>query len=292
MTAPALRSRDRAVEAAGGWQIALRRDNPIPGRPKALELRSKDMSVLEALPDLEFLNLNATNAAIEPVNRLSRLRGLAVDSWVGDLNFANLPRLEWFHVTESDEGALDTLYAGHDRVHHVEIGKYRRPDLTPLTGLPALVRLEVFNTRKALSLDGLLDLAPSLRALDLALCTRLESLDGIGHPGLESLDIQGCNRIDDLAPLADARNLKLLQLEQAATPPLGALADHPSLEIVSIVGRVPESEVRALMAAPALRMIVANGNWWVREGQGGQFEAKEYEDVANLEAYRFELMRR
>jgi len=292
MTAPALRSRDRAVETVGGWQIALRRDNPIPGRPKALELRSKDTSVLEDLPELEFLNLNATNADIELVNRLHRLRVLAVDSWVGHLDFANLPRLEWFHVTETDEGALDTLYAGHDRVHHVEIGKYREPDFKPLTGLTSLERLEIFNTRKALSLDGLLDLAPSLRALDLALCTRLESLDGIGHPGLECLDIQGCNRIEDLFPLADAPNLKLLQLEQARTPPLSALTDHPSLEIVFVVGRVPETEVRALMEAPALRMIVANGNWWVRQGRDGSFEARAYEDVADLERYRFELMRR
>jgi hypothetical protein len=43
------------------------------------------------------------------------------------------------------------------------------------------------------------------------------------------------------------------------------------------------------MAAPALRMIGANGHWWMREAAG--FESRTYEEVADLERYRFALMR-
>jgi hypothetical protein len=291
--AAAQRSLDAAVAAAGGWVVAGRStgaDELVRRRPRALELRNKDTSVLRRLAELEFLNLNAADAEIKPVNNLARLRGLVVDSWAGDLDFARLAALEWLHVTETARGQLDTLYAGHGRLHHVEIGKYPEFDLAPLAGLRSLVRLEVFNSRRLLSLEGVGDLAPPLKALELALCPKLDSLRGIAHPGLESLGIASCNRIDDLAELAGAPALRYLALEQRKTPSLRPLAAHPALEVVQVIGSAPKQDVEALMTVPTMKMIAVGAKRWVRQ-PGGGFRQLDFGDVGPFEDYRLQLMR-
>jgi hypothetical protein len=228
---------------------------------------------------------------------MASLRGLVVDSWTGDLDFSSLPNLEWFHITEADPGQLDSLFAGHARVHHVAIGKYAERDLRALANLTALVRLELFNTRRLVSLDGAEKLAEQLRSLDLAICPKLKSLEGIGGAsGLEYVGLTSCNKIEDLTPICGLDGLVALDIEMRKPPPLIPLASHPNLRFVSVIGGSrPRAEVENLLDAPSLEMVSVRRSVWLRtNGEWAMFDAYDsgmYEEqYARLEAIRSELM--
>lgn len=253
------------MRAVGGLWFALNKADPqeivteVRDRGiRALEVQHRDIGFLAELPDLEFLVLNTPEPDAGVINGLRRLRSLAFSfGWKGRLDFANLPRLEWLYIGEADpDRGLDTLLAGHATLRQLAIGRYPAVDLAPLGNLPALERLEVFNSRRFTSLAGAAGVGRSVRQLSLAMLPGLASLVWIADmPGLEYVAIESCNRITDLTPLRDLPRLRFLNLMQPkGVASLRPLAGHPSLEYVSF-GKVADGDLTPLRELPRLERI-------------------------------------
>ena len=248
------RSQDQAIEAVGGlWRVvrpfetselaaaAVEADNV-----RALRVGANDCAFLSSMADLAFLSIWGTpDATAFP--RMERLRGLTLDSgWVGRLDFALVPNLEWLFVGGGDRrrnGGLETLFAGHPRLRWIHLAGYQGDDLRPLTRLPALERVEIVAGRRLMSLVGASDLASSMAELSLATCPRIDSVDGIeALSALRFLRLEACNRVRDISPAAKLEGLVYLD---AGLPrgieSLHPFAGHLSLEylLVSSLGAAP-----------------------------------------------------
>lgn len=200
------------------------------------------------------------------VDTLTRLRGLAVGTWDGDIAFARLPDLEWFGVVEVEQGQLDGLWEhGHQGLRMLSVGRYREPDLDALERLPQLEDLAITDSRALKSLAGVERLS-RLQRLDLAICPYLGSLEGLeGAIGLESFVMASCNKIDDLGPLAELPNLRVVQIDQRKPPSLVPLVGHRTLEFVWITGGNPPGwEAEALLENGSLRMLNVKRESWMR----------------------------
>jgi hypothetical protein len=263
------RSRDVAVREIGGLWFALNNADPreivaeVRGRGiRALEVQHRDIDFLVNLPDLEFLVLNTAEPDAAVINTLHRLRSLAFSfGWKGRLDFAQLPRLEWLYIATADPNrGIETLLAGHSSLRQLALGRYLSADLSAVANLPALERLEVFNSRRFTSLAGANAVAGTLRQLVLALLPKLDSLDGIaGLRNLEYVAIESCSRVTDLAPLRDLPRLRFLNLMQPkGVASLRPLAGHPALEYVSF-GKVADGDLTPLRELPQLRRINPGG---------------------------------
>jgi hypothetical protein len=260
------RSQDQAIEASGGLWRVMRpfQTSELAAAIEATGVRAlwvgaKDCSFLASMPDLEFLSIWGTpDATAFP--RMEHLRGLTFDSgWVGHLDFALVPNLEWLLIGGGDRrrnGGLDTLFAGHPRVRRIHMAGYQGADLRALARLPALERVEIVAGRRLASLEGAGDLARSMSELQLAMCPSIDSIAGIeALAGLRFLRLEVCNRIRDLAPAARLPRLAYL----AAALPKGIdslhpFAGHPSLECL-LVSRVLDGDFTPLQTMPRLRVI-------------------------------------
>jgi hypothetical protein len=270
-------SRFAAIEAVGGLFVvppeadpALVRRAVLEDGIRALEVQARDLDFLTQLP-LEFLSLNVALPRIEPVNSLGRLRGLVLDAWTGDLDFTALPDLEWFGATKVERGQLDGLFEqGHERLHHLGIGKYRETDLSPLSDLTALTHLSVGDSRALARVTGI-DALPRLRHFDVYSCRALATLSGIeAATSLQHVELSRCNGIDRLEDVAALPDLRSLHIEMDRPPPLAALVGHPTLEYVWVVSaRKPAAEeVSRLLENPPLRFLAAARAVWMRGNKG------------------------
>jgi hypothetical protein len=270
-------SRFAAIEAVDGLFIVPPEANPAFVRRavledgiRALEVQAHDLDFLTGLP-LEFLSLNVAMPRIEPVNSLGRLRGLGLDAWTGDLDFGALPDLEWFEASEVERGQLKGLFEqGHNRLHHLAIGKYRDADLSPLSALTALTHLSVGDSRALARVTGI-ETLPRLRYFDVYSCRALATLSGIeAATSLQHVELSRCNRIDRLEDVAALPDLRSLQIEMDRPPPLAPLVGHPTLEYLWLVGgRKPADEdVSRLLTNPPLRFLDTSRSLWMRVSTG------------------------
>jgi hypothetical protein len=263
------RSSDVAAAAAGGLWFAFNDADPreivaeVRDRGiRALEVQHRDVSFLADLPGLEFLVFNTAEPDASVINSLHGLRSLGFSfGWKGWLDFEQLPDLEWLYIATADpDRGLETLLAGHVTLRQLAIGHYPASDLGAIANLPALERLEIFNSRRFASLAWANAVAGSLRQLVLALLPKLASLDGIAAlRNLEYLAIESCSRVTDLAPLRDLPRLRFLNLMQPkGVASLRPLAGHPTLEYVSF-GKVADGDLTPLRELPRLRRINPGG---------------------------------
>ena len=272
------------IEAAGGLHIIPPQmgDNEVRreiagGSIRAVEAHIPDLSPLLDFP-IEFLMTTWPDVDATPINRLTRLRGLSLDSWSGDLSVSLLPDLEWFGVIEAEPGQLDDLFdSGHPKLLSLSVGRYREQDLSPLHALNGLVSLAIVNSRSLETLEGIGNL-DGLAHLDLTTCPRLASLRGLETaPRLRAVTLESCNRIDDLSPLAGLPNLRVVQIEMRETPSLAPLNGHPRLEFLWIVGREPRAEeIETLLETTSIRMINAGRSSWLRMDEGWKHFANLY----------------
>jgi hypothetical protein len=122
------------------------------GEVRAVEMHGRDLAPLADFP-VEYLFTTWPNVDASAINRMTRLRGLSLDSWSGDLLVSRLGHLEWFGVVEVEHGQLDELFDnGHQTLRWFSAGKYREPDISPLGRLEALTSLAVVDSRKLTTL--------------------------------------------------------------------------------------------------------------------------------------------
>ena len=283
-----------AIDEAGGLYVvppgthpSIVRDAVLRDGVRALEVQGKPLTALHDLP-IEFLFTTAPDVDASVLNTLGRLRGLSLDSWVGDLDVGQLSNLEWFGVTEVDPGQLDSLWAsGHARLQRLVVGRYRHTDLRPLVRLPEVHDLTIVDSRALTSVAGIGSL-PRLRTLDLALCPKLDSLAGIEEArGLQSLVLDTCNRIDDLGPLERLRDLRVLQIDMRKPPSLIPIEGHVSLEFIWLITRHrPLGEIDELLSSPRLRMVTMRRHCWML-GPGGWHHIEDIYSMTPHEERRY-----
>lgn len=270
-----LQSSRRAMRDAGGLWVASGAADPaaIVAEVKqrgirALEVHQRDLSYLAELPDLEFLAVRSDPVDVTAIGAMSRLRFLSFSgTWGGRLDFGAFPRLEWFNVVECprDGGGLETLLRGHDRLYELALGRYPWSDLVPLGNLD-IRRLLIWDTRSLTSLRGGEALAATLRALDLAVCPRLASLDGIDAlVDLEVLILDRVRSVTTLDWVARLPRLKYLDVQELKdVQSLGPLAGHPALEFVAF-GRVRDLNLDPLAEIPNLKVFNTGTYRWNRD---------------------------
>lgn len=287
----------RGIEAAGGLFVASAGADPVRVRDavlaqsiRALEIHGAGLEGLEGLP-LEYLIAAGTNVDAAPIATMPLLRGLGLDSWTGRLAFDRLPALQWFGVTETEPSQLDELFThGHPSLEWLSVGRYRESDLTALSQLARLRTLSIVDSRSLASLAGIGGV-PNLTAVDVAICPKLQRLDGIDQAAaLRAVTLESCNRIDDLAPVAGLPRLKVLQVEMRRPPPLGSLVGHSSLEFLWLIGGTrPPEEVDALLTNAALRMVTMRRTTWMRNGEEWHHCPNIY-DMGAREAQQYETL--
>lgn len=261
-----------AMNAAGGLYVvpasadsAQVRAEVLARGIRALEVEAgTSIEFVRSLP-IEFLIVSDTDSA-EPVGTLPGLRGLHLGWWGGELDFDALPNLEWFGTTEIQQGQLEPLSRRErPRLHHLAVGQYRFADVSPLRRLVHLTHVAIGDSRVFSRLDGLGGLS-RLQHFSLYRCPKLESLAGVEEAtGLEHLELESCNRITDLSPLARLR-LRSVRIEMRTPPSLEGLVGHPSLEYLWIVTtRRPATEVvEQLLQSPRLRFVAVGKSCWLR----------------------------
>lgn len=266
-----------AIEAVGGLFIVPPEADPdrvrqavLAGGIRALEVHARNLDFLSTLP-LQFLVVNAAMPRVAPVNSLADLRGLALNAWKGDLDFCALPHLEWFGVTEVERDQLDALFEhGHQRLHHLAIGKYRETDFSALSTLTMLTHLSVGDSRALTGVTGI-ETLPRLRYFDVYSCPGLATLSGIEAAiSLQHVEISRCNKIDRLEDIAALPNLRSLQIEMDRPPSLTPLIGQPTLEYLWLVGgRKPAAEeIYRLLDNPPLRFLASSRRQWLRASTG------------------------
>ena len=90
-------------------------------------------------------------------------------------------------------------------------------NFTLLDAMPNLETMDVFSVSDLKNLDGITpEKFPKLKTLSCARCHSLENIDALRQkmPMLESLDIEGGNKVVDLTPLKGYTSLKNLYLEK------------------------------------------------------------------------------
>jgi len=272
------RSHDQAVKEVGGmwaiphWRMSSlelkRRHHEFLAEARqrnvrAIETEIVDDALVEALPDLEFLQATGIPDG-SVISRLRQLRSLGVATWKGHLDFADLPRLEWLGIAECEPGNLDSLVPGHPSLRHLIVGRYPFADLGPL-GRLRLRRLSIGNGRRLTSLAGAAALAPALLGLDLWMLPALTSLDGIeALTNVEALILSGLRRITTLDWVEQLPRLRLLVADLKNVESLRPVTGHPSLEFV-IFRRTRDLDLAPLRSLPHLRLISGAPGPWNRE---------------------------
>jgi hypothetical protein len=119
------------------------------------------------------------------------------------------------------------------------------------------------------------------------MCPGLATLDGIeAAKALQAVTLETCNRVDDLGPLADLPDLRVVQVEMRSTPSVAPLAGHPSLEYLWVIGRKPPSDqIEALLETTSLRMIMMGRATWLRLPTGW----KHFEDSYTMSEDELQL---
>jgi hypothetical protein len=270
------------------WELTKRRPGMLEEARqrgvRALHADRVDPSLVEAVPDLEFL----IDDGVSPgrlIEGLARLRSLGLATWEGELDLRRLPRLEWLAIGECKPGQLDSLTDGHPSLRHLTVGKYPAPDLAPL-GRLQLERLSLGNSRRLTSLRAPGALAETLVGLDLWMLPALASLEGIeAFTNLQALtlsSIRGVTTLDWAGRVPKLRLLEIAELKNVES--LAPLAGHPSLEWLEF-GRTRDLDLTPLRSIPNLRFYRHSSGRWtgdvsgLRDGSNLNWRDAEYAEV-------------
>jgi len=235
------------------WEAHITDLGPLQGRSlKFVEMRGcpvSDLSPLRGHP------IHSLALAGLPVTDLGPLRGMPLqrldlrDAPVSDLSpLAGLP-LEWLAVLQTkvtDLGPLKGMPLRELNIHSAQVA-----DLSPLAGMP-MVELNLAGTQVA-------DLSP-LRGMPLVQLglkmTRVTNLDALRGSPLKVLDLTATD-ITDLNPLRGLP-LRELRLEKCANlTDLTPLADCKDLELLDIPPQCQDLE--ALRGLPKLKRLTNQG---------------------------------
>ena len=238
----------------------------------ALRLDFRDLSLLEELPNVRYLQLRSDGRPpLGPVTELTKLRALILDVSAirGGLDLAAFPQLRWLHGSLGGKGGevlREALSRGHPRLEHLSLtsGRSRTVDELLGGGFPKLRHLRIHFADHLRTFGDLRPVARTLRGLDLDFLVGFRSLDGIEVlKGLEMFRIHG-GKATDLTSLAALRSLRYAELDTGpGVASLEPLRDHPKLRMLAL-GPVEDGDLSPLATMPEL-VAVGRGSRLVGE---------------------------
>ncbi len=236
---------------------------------RALRLDFRDLSLLDELPDLEYLLLRSDGIPdVTPIARLPRLRGLLIDTrgMRGSLDPLAFPELRWLRIGLGGKlgpATAEAIERGHPDLEWLDLTETRVRTVTDLCSrFPSLRVLRIAHADHMRHLGRLVEVMPRLEKLRLSLAP-IESLDGLaGASALTTLDLMG-GRVTDLEPLRAVPTLRYAQLMQPRLESIEPLRGHPGIRMLSLVmAREPDPDV--LGSLPGLVGVV-HGRGFARE---------------------------
>lgn len=214
-----------------------------------------DLSFLAEVADLRYLEVvEQPKFDPRPLDQLSNLRGLRVETPGAGLDFSCFPLLEVFvgdwHPANSNVGGCDEL-----RRLHIWQYKPKSGDVRDFAGATRLEWLHLTQTGIQ-SLDGVENLE-DLRYLEVAYAAKLQSLDALRFPAvaIRELGIEKAKQIASYEPIAAMRWLRRLQLFGCAPMPnLKWTKGLDRLDSFSFVEtNVEDGDLSPLLELPLLR---------------------------------------
>ena len=203
---------------------------------------------------LELVDQNGFNT--RPLESLSNLRGLRIDSPGAGIDFSWFPKLEVFigdwHVDNCNLG-----YSRELRKLRIWQFKPRSPDLTEFMNIPRLETLEITKTSIS-SLAGV-ERMEDLRYLEIAYAPKLLALDSLSFEncGIRELELEHVRNVASYLPVASIKHLRRLKLTWcAAMPNLAWTRGMNRLDFFSFVEtNVEDGDLSPLMQLPALQYV-------------------------------------
>lgn len=194
-----------------------------------------DLTQLERLPHLEkLLIINRTLADLTPINRLTRLRALTLESnSIFDVDLRAWPLIEELSVTWHRK--FSGLSAAPN-LTDFRIWSWKDRDLQRLSEAPQLRSLEIIGGSLR-TLSGI-EHCKKLEKLSLAYVSKVEDFEALSRLGsLHSLEIWACKRFNQVEPIAHLRSLRTLRLDNTgAIESLAPLRANRRLRTLTFIG--------------------------------------------------------
>lgn len=231
-----------------------KKDNPFSG----LQVSGiSDLGFLSEFPNLRYLEVvDQKRVNTRPLDELSNLRGLHLETPGAGVDFSCFPELEVFigdwHVDNSNVACCDEL-------RQLRIWKFKPKllDLSDIANTTRLERLEITQTNIT-SLAGL-ETLEDLRYFSLAYAPKLESIDNFESCAndIRELDFGTAKKIASYEPLGALNRLRRLRLSSCAPMPnLKWIQGMDRLDFFSFVDtNVEDGDLAPLLQLPELRYV-------------------------------------
>lgn len=216
-----------------------------------------DLSFLADFPNLRYLEVvDQERVNTRPLDGLSNLRGLRLETPGTGLDFSCFPELEVF---------VGDWHRDNSNVHRCEeLRKLRiwhfKPRSLDLSSLAHATRLEWLDLTQTgiVSLAGLETLA-DLRYCEIAYAPQLQSLAALssGQIELRELSFQKAKKIASYEPIAALRRLRRIKISDCASmPDLKWTKGMDQLDFFSFVEtNVEDGDLSPLLRLPKLRYV-------------------------------------
>lgn len=216
-----------------------------------------DLSFLAEFPNLRYLEVvDQKNVNTRPLDGLSNLRGLRLETPGAGLDFSCFPELEVF-VGDWHADNSNVRCCGELRQLRAWKFKPKSQDLGDLANTTRLEWLHLTQTGIA-SLDGL-ETLEDLRYFELAYAQKLESLDAFRSDrlGIRELAIANAKKLASYDPIAAIERLRRLRLTScAAMRNLKWTAGMNYLDSFSFVEtNVEDGDLSPLLGLPRLQYV-------------------------------------
>lgn len=216
-----------------------------------------DLSFLKDFPLLLYLEvLGQKKVNTRPLDGLSNLRGLRLETPGTGLDFGCFPELEVF---VGDWHADNSNLSRCQELRQIRTWKFkpRSKDLSDLAGVTRLEQLEI--TQSDLTSLAGVEALEDLRYLEVAYVPKLESLAALSKcgAGIRELDITNARNIRNYKPIASIEKLRRLRISYSA--PMKNLkwtAGMNDLDFFSFVDtNVENGDLSPLLKLPKLRYV-------------------------------------
>lgn len=214
-----------------------------------------DLSFLSDFPDLLYLELvDQPKLKTAPLQALSNLRGLSIETPGSGIDFGWFPLLEVF-VGDWHPDNKNVQHCRELRTLQTWNFKPESKDLSELAHIVRLERLLLVKTNLE-SLQGIESLE-DLRYCEISYAPQLRSLSALaaGELQMRELSLSHAKNIEDYHPIASCRWLRNLRLSTCAPlPDLKWLEPLRHLEFLSFVETLAiDGDLRPLLQLPELR---------------------------------------
>lgn len=216
-----------------------------------------ELKFLTDFPDLRYLEVvNQERVDTRPLDGLSNLRGLRLETPGTGVDFSCFPHLEVFvgewHSDNSNVHRCDEL-----RQLRVWQFKPKSLDLSDLANTTRLEWLDLTQTG-IVSLAGL-EALPDLRYCEIAYAPKLESLEALRSDQIEvrELSFEKAKKISSYEPIAAVSRLRRLRLSDCSSmPDLKWTKGMCYLDFFSFVEtNVEDGDLSPLLKLPKLRYV-------------------------------------